>query len=188
LFAWALAHGASAGELERFASDPLALDLIGINLYPLFSHKRVVRTPRGLRLRMSYATPEIVERLGELYFERYGRPLLISETASRGSLRRRRAWLDGSVAAVRRLRARGVPLIGYTWWPLFSLVGWAYREGAKPVHEYLQAMGLWELAPGPRGLERVRTPLVDAYRELVQGGTAAVGRLMSGAAHAPLER
>ncbi|HEU4427252.1 MAG TPA: family 1 glycosylhydrolase [Myxococcota bacterium] len=177
LFAWALAHGASAEEIEWFAAHALELDLVGINLYPLFSQKRVIRTKRGLRIRMSYAMPEIVERLGEMYSERYARPLWISETASRGSVRRRRAWLEGSVAAVRKLRARGVPLVGYTWWPLFSLVGWAYREGKKPVHDYLHPMGLWDLVPGERGLERVRTPLVDAYRELVSGGAAAVGRL-----------
>jgi len=177
LFAWALAHGATAAELAWFTSHALELDVVGINLYPLFSQKRVMRTERGLRLRMSYAAPAIVERLGELYFQRYARPILISETASRGSLRRRRSWLDGSVAAVRSLRARGVPLVGYTWWPLFSLIGWAYREGAKPAHDYLQPMGLWDLAPSASGLERVRTPLVDAYRELVAGGSAAVGRL-----------
>ena len=38
-------------------------------------------------------------RLGRLYFERYGAPLFISETASVGSVARRRAWLDASVAA-----------------------------------------------------------------------------------------
>ena len=81
------------------------------------------------------------------------------------------------MAAVRRVRARGVPLIGYTWWPLFALVTWGYREGKKPPHEYLKQMGLWDLRPSPDGLERVPTPLVDRFRELVAQGAAAAGPL-----------
>ncbi|HXY38471.1 MAG TPA: hypothetical protein VEQ10_02315 [Vicinamibacteria bacterium] len=77
----------------------------------------------------------------QLYWERYRRPLFVSETASLGSLRRRSQWRDDSVAAVRRLRARGVPLVGYTWWPLFAHVTWGYREGKKPPAEYLRADG-----------------------------------------------
>jgi hypothetical protein len=90
---------------------------------------------------------------------------------------RRAAWLEASVAATARARAEGIPLIGYTWWPLFALVTWAYREGRKGPDEYLKQMGLWDLRPGPGGLERVRTQLVDRYRELVASGTDAVGLL-----------
>jgi hypothetical protein len=71
-----------------------------------------------------------------------------------------------------------VPLIGYTWWPLFALVTWAYREGRKPPHAYLKQMGLWDLQPGATGLERVATPLVARYRELAASGTQAVGPLL----------
>jgi beta-glucosidase len=177
LHAWMLAHGASEADLEWFAAHAVSLDLVGINLYPLFSLKRLVRDARGLRIRMPYADAEIVERLSTLYWQRYGRPLLISETASEGTIARRRSWLDDSVTAVTRVRARGIPLIGYTWWPLFALVTWGYREGRKPPRDYLKQMGLWDLEAGERGLERVRTPLVDRYRELAASGAAAVGAL-----------
>jgi hypothetical protein len=36
-------------------------------------------------------------------------------------------------------------------------------------------MGLWDLRPGDRGLERVRTTLVDRYRELIASGVHGVG-------------
>jgi hypothetical protein len=131
---------------------------------------------------MPYADATIVETLAELYCRRYGRPVFISETASSGSLKRRAAWLDDSVAAVRRVRARGVSLVGYTWWPLFALVTWGYREGRKAPHEYLTQMGLWDLRPGDRGLERVRTVLVDRYCELVASGVGRVGSVARTAA------
>lgn len=177
LHAWLLAKGATMADLEWFQIRAIDLDLIGINLYPLFSDKRLVRTRTGMRIRMPYASADIIDRLADLYWRRYRRPLLISETASEGSLARRRAWLEDSVAATRRVRARGVPLIGYTWWPLFALVTWAYREGRKAPHDYLKQMGLWDLHPGPHGLERVPTALVARYRELVAAGVAAVGPL-----------
>ena len=130
---------------------------------------------------MPYASGDLVSRLGRLYFERYGAPLFVSETASVGSLARRRAWLDASVAATRALRQEGVPVFGYTWWPLFALVAWAYRQGRRPPAAYLLQMGLWDVDPAPAAaLARVRTPLVDAYRDLVAGGSDSVGRLATG--------
>ena len=109
-----------------------------------------------------------------MYWDRYHVPVFISETASVGSVRRRRAWLDDSVAAVRRLREAGVPLVGYTWWPLFALVTWGYRQGTHPPAYYLKQMGLWDLDDA---LNRVPTSLVERYRTLAQGGLSSVGTL-----------
>jgi len=180
---WLLENGASDDDLEWFATRAVRPDLIGINLYPLFSEKRLVSSPRGLRVRMRYASANIVDRLADLYWSRYRRPLLISETASEGPVARRQAWLEDSVRATARVRARGVPLIGYTWWPLFALVTWGYREGRKPAADYLRQMGLWDLrADGEGRLVRERTVLVDQYRELAAGGAVAVGPLSTATA------
>jgi hypothetical protein len=63
--------------------------------------------------------------------------------------------------------------VGYTWWPLFALVTWAYRQGARAPEFYLKQMGLWDL---DRGLRRVRTPLVDHFRAFAErGGEAFAG-------------
>ena len=183
LWRWLLGNGARHDDLEWFATRAVRPDLIGINLYPLFSEKRLVSSPRGLRVRMRYASANIVDRLADLYWSRYRRPLLISETASEGPVARRQAWLEDSVRATARVRARGVPLIGYTWWPLFALVTWGYREGRKPAADYLRQMGLWDLrADGEGRLVRERTVLVDQYRELAAGGAVAVGPLSTATA------
>jgi len=178
LAAWLVAQGAAPAELDWFRAHAIELDIVGINLYPLFSQKRLVRTASKLRIKMPYADATIAETLAELYWRRYGRPVFISETASSGTVQRRAAWLDGSVAAVRQARGHGVPLIGYTWWPLFALVTWGYREGRKAPHRYLKQMGLWDLRPSARGLERVRTRLVDRYRELAASGVQHVGPIV----------
>jgi hypothetical protein len=154
--------------------------IVGINLYPLYSNKVLAREGGRLRIRAPYGTPSLVGAIAGGYWRRYRRPVMITETASAGSLARRQAWLDGSVAAVRALRGDGIPLIGYTWWPLFALVAWAYRQGGRPVADHLVQMGLWDL---DGRLDRRRTPLVDAYAALVAGGSSAVGSLQQGARH-----
>jgi beta-glucosidase/6-phospho-beta-glucosidase/beta-galactosidase len=175
---WLLANGATPADLQWFEQRAVSLDVVGINLYPLFSQKRLVRSRAGgLRMTMRYASATIVDRLAELYAQRYGTAIFISETASEGSVARRRKWLDDSVQATARVRARGVPLVGYTWWPLFALVTWGYREGKKSPAQYLKQMGLWDLRHDASGLRRERTSLVDRYRELVAGGSAEVGLL-----------
>jgi len=83
-------------------------------------------------------------------------------------------WLARSVEAVRVVRAEGVPLVGYTWWPMFALVTWAWRQGRRDVARHLLQMGLWDL---DGGLERVATPLVEAYRTLAGSGISRVGLL-----------
>jgi hypothetical protein len=174
---WLIAHGTTEPQLAWFRDHAIVPDLIGINLYPLFSEKHLTRDRGGLRIRMKYASADIIDRLADLYSGRYRRPVFISETASEGTVARRLAWLEDSVRAVARVRARAVPLVGYTWWPLFALVTWGYREGRKAPADYLRQMGLWDLQTGQTGLERVRTPLVDRYRELVAGGASSVGTL-----------
>ena len=99
-----------------------------------------------------------------------------SATACRFSSRRRprSAQSSGgatgsisSVAATRQLRAEGVPLVGYTWWPMFALVAWAYRQGRREPHAYLAQMGLWDLDPSSATrLDSVPTQLVGALPEL----------------------
>ncbi len=172
---WLRRFGATEADLQWFQQRAVDLPLIGINLYPMFTSKVLRRTPGGRRRwQMPYAGGELVEQLGQLYWERYHAPVFVSETASVGSVARRQAWLRDSVAAVRRLRQGGVPLVGYTWWPLFALVTWAYRQGTHAPEFYLKQMGLWDL---DAELRRIRTPLVDEFRGLTGQGWRAAGEL-----------
>ena len=79
--------------------------------------------------------------------------------------RSRMRWLEDSLGLVHRLRSEGLPLVGYTWWPLFSLIDWAYREGEGPPEDYLWHMGMYDLEPDPGGgFIRIETPLARAFR------------------------
>jgi hypothetical protein len=67
-----------------------------------------------------------------------------------------------------------VPLVGYTWWPVFALITWAYRQGRRPIRDHLAQMGLWDL---DANLNRLPTPLVEFYTALVAQGSGVMGRL-----------
>lgn len=179
LHPWLLRHGATAHELDWFQEHAIELPFVGLNLYPMFTAKQLVRGSGGAkRWTMPYASGQILEQLGRLYWERYQCPLFVSETASVGSVRRRQEWLDASINAVQTLRHAGVPMVGYTWWPMFALVTWAYRQGTHPPPYYLKQMGLWDL---DESLRRIRTPLVDSYRALALRGCEGVGELRTAA-------
>ena len=66
---------------------------------------------------------------------------MVTETSTNGTLDARARWLEQSVALVPQLRAEGVPLVGYTWWPLFDLIDWSYRHSARPMEEFITRLG-----------------------------------------------
>jgi beta-glucosidase len=173
---WLRAHGASDAALAAFIARATRPEVIGLNLYPLFTRKRLTRDAGGrLRIRMPYTEEGLIEGVVQRYHSRYGVPMMISEIATAGSVERRLNWLERSVGAVRGLRAAGVPLVGYTWWPMFALVTWAWRQGRRDVSRHLLQMGLWNL---DAELNRIHTPAVDAYRRMVSEGAKQSGTLV----------
>jgi len=176
LYPWLLAQGASEAALEAFRRAPTPPEVIGLNLYPLFTTKRMLRDRGGrLRVVMPYTEAGLIEGVTRRYFDHFCVPLMISEVATSGTVARRQHWLDRSVAEVAALRAQGIPMVGYTWWPMFSLVTWAWRQGKRDVADHLLQMGLWNL---DKNLDRIETPLVESYRALAASGHVSVGRLV----------
>jgi hypothetical protein len=101
---------------------------------------------------------------------RYALPLMVTETASAGGLAARALWMDQTVETVARLRLQGLPVVGYTWFPLFTLFDWSYRLGRRPLADYALHLGLYDCAFDARGrFRRHKTPLVDRYRRHVAG-------------------
>ena len=179
LFGWLQQTLGTDAGLQQLVDGATPPEVIGLNLYPMFTAKHVVRGKGGrLRIAMPYTEQGLIEAVARGYHRHYGVPMMLSEIATAGSEARRLRWLGRSVAAVRDLRAEGVPVTGYTWWPMFALVAWAWRQGRRPVESYLVQMGLWDL---DTELNRIPTALVDAYRDVVAEGTSAAGPLRAAA-------
>jgi beta-glucosidase/6-phospho-beta-glucosidase/beta-galactosidase len=174
LYPWLIAKGASVEELAWFQRSPVEPDILGLNFYPMFSNLTVVRSGSRTRVRQKRGAASLLRDAIEPHWERYRLPIMITETADRGSVRRREAWLAESVEEVRKLRVEGVPVIGYTWWPMISHIAWAFRQGTKDVANYVEKMGLWDL-DAKADFKRIHTPLVDRYKAIVAGGPPRAG-------------
>jgi beta-glucosidase len=87
---------------------------------------------------------------------------MLTETSVDGPVDLRLRWLDESLGACEELRAEGVPLTGYIWFPLFTLVDWDYREGEGLPSTWFRHMGLADL---DEELERHDTPVLAAFSE-----------------------
>lgn len=168
LLEWLLRNGADEQRLAALRDRAVSPDVIGVNYYPAFTTARF----DGDRELPVEAGTAGLEDLVRLYSDRYGRPLMVTETSRGGTIEERLAWLGESLAAVARLRSEGVPLRGYTWFPFTALVDWLYRQDTRPVEDWLVQMGLVDLRllPGSGVLERVRTPLVDRFRDAATAG------------------
>jgi len=148
---------------QECKSEP---DILGLNYYPHLTTTEFL--PDG-GSRNVWSGVAGLEELMRGFHARYGKPIFLTETSVSGSVEDRIGWLGDSIALVHRLRAEGLPIVGYTWWPLFSLVDWAYREEERPAENYLRHMGMYDLEPdGEGGFLRVETPVVREFRAAVE--------------------
>lgn len=180
LFAWLVRSGGAPDELAELAATPTSIDFMGLNFYPQWSTTQLYIDRRG---RLAYRPVDEegsgFTQLIEDYYRRYGLPILVTETSARGTEEVRARWLEASVTAIRELRARGVPVLGYTWFPLFTMIDWRYRFGRGPIDEYRLDLGLYTRGDGETGRWQP-TPLVEQFRSYTQDAESAIGPLMSG--------
>ena len=153
----------------------VSLDVLGLNFYPQWSTENLHLNSRGRLVRRraevdGASFPDVVR----MYHDRYRAPIMITETSAAGSDDLRSQWLTFSLQTIKQLRETGVPVLGYTWFPLFTMIDWAYRFGTRPKEEYEIALGLYQLASG--GARRWRsTPLVSEYSQAIRNSRTSVG-------------
>jgi beta-glucosidase len=157
-------HGVSEAELQWFHYNAVRFDWLGANFYP-WSYGEVYKRNGDLVRRHRPTPGNAIAQVVRNAYERYGLPVMVTETSSLGSQEIRAAWMDETIGAVQELRTAGIPVVGYTWFPLFSMFDWAYRRGRRPLEKYLIHLGLYELEFDGNGrLERTATPLVARYQ------------------------
>jgi beta-glucosidase len=190
---WLIENGATPAQLAALRSNLPEIDLLGVNYYPDLS-------PRTLT-HVEGVVSQIATNLGGAglatsltrFAERYGLPMLITETSIEGDDVVRTEWLDASVRCVYELRESGMDVRGYTWWPIMDFVDWSYASEGRNVEEFavddaivtaratssaaltgiprktpfLRRMGLIRLEEQVDGsLVRVPTPAAARFREL----------------------
>jgi beta-glucosidase len=180
LFGWLLRSGASLDELADIAKQHIPIEVLGMNFYPQWSTQQIYYDHKG---KLSYRSVEQdgagFINLIEDYYHRYHTPIMITETSALGSEEERSRWLTASVAAVKNLRSRGVPVLGYTWFPLFTMVDWRYRLGRRPVERYYINLGLYRLNQEATTPRWNATPLVEQLRHYIQHPEESIGVLQT---------
>jgi hypothetical protein len=135
-----------------------ALDVVGVNYY--WTNQWEIGTPGHLPL--DDPRRESLSALLRRVWQRYRRPILLSETSHLGP--QRAPWMREATREVARCLREGIPVVGLCWYPVLSMPEWE-----DPSQWTL--MGLWDVEPDGGAFRRVPCPQVlealkDAQREL----------------------
>lgn len=185
LWSWLQKHGLSQFDLRWFLQHPVTVDVLGLDyyshseteLYPCSSNQFSQRIPT--KLSGLYTTVRD-------YWERYQIPLMLTETSYYGDEPERLQWMEQTVCDVQRLRAEGIPMIGYTWWPLVDHIDW---DGAM-LHQIgrIHNVGLYRLQRESSGaLTRHPTTLTQQYKSYMARANEVVGEIKQEPALRPVQ-
>ncbi len=141
LYSWLLQNGMADTDLAWHTEHAAHVDIVGVNYYPESSVSDLREVNGEVASYQRNGGADGLARSIRAFARRYSRPVMVTETSTKGTLDVRRRWLEQSLALVPQLRAEGVPLVGYTWWPLFDLIDWSYRHGARPIEEFVTRLG-----------------------------------------------
>lgn len=183
LFPWLVRNGISPDDLANLERRAISLDVVGMNFYPQWSTKQIFIDQKG---RLAYRNIEKdgagFAALIEDYYRRYRVPVMITETSAFGPERVRSHWLDASLAVIKRVRQQGVPVIGYTWFPMLTMIDWRYRFGHGSVDQYRLGLGLYDLSNNGAEPRWTATPLVNQLRNYINHTAESVGEAVTEAA------
>lgn len=159
-------HGMTDADMDWFRRNAVTFNLFGVNFYP-WSYSELKQNPDG-SIRYVPADPsgDKISIVIRETSKRYQMPMMITETSAKRNVKGRAQWMDETIETVRTLRTEGIPVVGYTWFPLFTMVDWSYRTGKRPLEDYLLHLGLYDSSFDSKGvLRRHKTSLVKRYQQ-----------------------
>ncbi len=153
LYRWFSAYGLSDLDLDWFFANPQQPDVLGLDYYP-HSDWQLESLGNGRLRQVRADNPAGLYGVAIDYYDRYGIPLMLTETSVEGQAINREIWLDTMIDDVTRLRAEGIPMLGLFWWPMIDQVDWdgALTHRIGKVHE----VGLFTLKRQPDGVLKPR--------------------------------
>src|SRR5256885_3063979 len=122
LYEWLTAYGLNDNDLQWFRANPQAPDVLGIDYY---SHSDWQLDMYGQSVRQRRAdNPVGLYGVGNVYYQRYGIPLMLTETSIDGQPINREIWHETSINHIRKLPEEGIPMPGNCWWPRLDQTDW----------------------------------------------------------------
>src|SRR5690606_1035590 len=135
LYDWLTSYGFNELDIDWLRNNPQVPDIIGLDYYP-HGDWQLDLVNGSVRQKRADA-PAGLYRVAEQYYNRYGIPLMLTETSVDGQPLAREIWLDQMIDACARLRADGIPMLGLIWWPLIDSIDWdgALTHRVGKIHE-----------------------------------------------------
>ncbi len=109
----------------ELGGDPSLVDVIGVNFYP---HNQWY-SDDGATIPMGHHEYRPLADMLVEARERYGKPLLLTETGAEGSAKP--SWLHYVCSEVREAITRGVAVEGICWYPITAYPGWDNSRHAE---------------------------------------------------------
>ena len=150
------------GGARLLTMDPGRVDVLGLDYYAHSEWWYSEQAPR-----VPSPEPVGLASLAVTYHDRYGLPMLLSETNLRGTPADRATWLKHTLDQCERARAAGVPLEAYCWFPFIDSLDWDSLLARADGH--IDPVGVVSLGPD---LERVETAMTAAYAQVAAGARA----------------
>jgi len=190
---WLQTQGMSRKTLYWFQEHAIELDVVGVDFYPHceawleWENGEIVQyrdhgnsitkafeaTRDSALVKQMVDLPLSLSGLLHQYYDRYGCPVILTETDYSGLDEHKSLYLEYSIQEIKRLRTEGVPVIGYTWWPAIDHLNW---NNALKERGTIHPVGLWKLKPQIYGnLKRVETESVEVFRKLITQSDSSVG-------------
>ena len=98
--------------------------------------------------------------LTETYYARYQLPVFVTETSRVSG--EAVEWLDEQWQEVVQLRNSGIPVVGFTWFPLTDVIDW--RHALRVERGDVDPIGLCDLSRGVRPVGRAFATLVAKWQ------------------------
>ncbi|HEY9784137.1 MAG TPA: family 1 glycosylhydrolase [Candidatus Obscuribacterales bacterium] len=174
LWKWLLANNADREALRILRRRAVQQDVLGVNFYPWSGQEFAVdEQGQAKNVNNKVSGSQIADMLRSVSAYT-GAPLMVTETSSPGDIDVRRRWMRDTISGVTRVRNEGIPVLGYTWFPLFTMIGWEYRTSNEPIEKHLLHLGLWDCEFDSQGvLVRKETELAKVYRGFARRGFRA---------------
>jgi len=164
-YQYLLTHGSNPAEIERVLAQAQPFDWFGVNFYPWSGGKVRQDAAGNYHIKRNSLIGQHLECVLQLAYQKTRLPLMVTETSAKRDQTGRARWMAETLAAVHDCRSAGMPVIGYTWFPVFSMIDWLYRLDRRPLAKHLLHLGLWDCRfDAANILQRHEPPLVAEYR------------------------
>jgi beta-glucosidase/6-phospho-beta-glucosidase/beta-galactosidase len=169
---WLKDNGISDEQLAALRDNAVTMDVLGLNFYPWLSQTYEWKDGRIDQF-WDWNGRLLIELLRGAH-EYTGATLCVTETSAHGGGGARcesvltnagdfrSRWMDETLEAVEQARREGIPVLGYTQFPLFTMIDWSYRTAPDATPEdFFCNFGMIEV--DSHDYSRKWTPVADRF-------------------------